>query len=195
MTDSLGWGETLVVAGANLIPVVGGAVGTLMHKAYAMDRERVAQTGRAAIADIGDPDVFVQRLTSDERLLDMCREAFEASARSSTEAKRIAMGRVMARAVVDDAQLDDSAELLSALARLESQHFRLLGQIELALGSDEMAAVPVPEPYKSALISAGTVQTGTTYGGATTIGGLTDFGERLLAYLRDATERPSESDG
>jgi hypothetical protein len=135
----------------------------------------VGQMARAARDEVGDDERLVRRLTEDERLRDMLVEASEAALRTSWEAKRITMGRVLAKAMADDADIDSYAAFLSALASLEAVHFGILAR---------PLSGPVPEPYRTQLIAQGVVTTMTPQRGGVQIGGVSEFGTRLLTWIR-----------
>ncbi len=183
------WGETAFLAAVSAVPYLGGSLVILLQKAMEDDRRRVADVANAARGVVDDDVRFVKRVGEDERLRDMLREALEAGARSSNEAKRVAMGRVVGQAINDDAQLDDDAALLHALAALDSPHFALLARLEDRERSRPPSPpIQVDEPYKSALLGQGVVsapENAVDWLGPTPLP-LTDFGHRLVAWLRDA---------
>jgi hypothetical protein len=183
--------SAIVRAGLSAIPVVGGALAELWGYAQALDRWRVSQMGATARDEFGDDEAFVDRLRSDERLLDMLVEAAEAAQRTSVEAKRIAMGRVLAQAMKDDARIDDSAAMLRALAEFEGPHFRILARlgtqprVQIGAGNEE-----VPEPYLSQIMAQGVLRateatikpTANSFAGAAYV---TPFGHELLRWIRE----------
>lgn len=184
--------SAIIRAGLSAVPGVGGPLAELWEYSQALDRWRVSQMGTAARDDFGDDEAFVDRLRSDERLLDMLVEAAEAARRTEMEAKRIAMGRVLAQAMKDDAQIDDSAAMLRALAGLEAPHFRVLARlaaqprVQIGAGDED-----VPEPYLSQVIAAGVLHateglispTANSFAGAAYV---TPFGHELLRWIREA---------
>ena len=119
----------------------------------------------------------------------MLVEAGEAARRTSWEAKRITMGQVLAHAMSDDADIDYDAALLSALAALEAVHFRYLGQIA-ADPPTPWTGPKVSEPYGSQLIAQGVVVASSGGVGVATgfveIGGVSEFGHRLMEWIREA---------
>jgi hypothetical protein len=117
-TDGPSLPSVIAQAGLALVPGIGGALAILWAEAQDRDRRRVRQMGEAARDKVNDDERFVQRLMENERLVDLLVEAAEAARRSSWEAKRTSMGRVVAQAVIDDAEIDDSAETLNALIGL-----------------------------------------------------------------------------
>jgi hypothetical protein len=177
-----------------MVPVVGGPLAELWTYAQDLDRWRVQQMGQALRDCVGDDDLLIERLKDNERLLDMLVEAGEAARGTSWEAKRIAMGRVLAHAISDDADIDYDAALLSALAALEAVHLRYIAQI--ADANDKpmppQAGHLVLEPYRSHLIAQGVLELGTTYDGDDAIVGISEFGLRLMAWIRDAEQNPPQ---
>jgi hypothetical protein len=79
-----------------------------------MRRERIIETGKATAQPVGAPEMLIRRLTENERLLDMFKDALDVASSTATWSKRV--GRVVAQAVKDDAVIDDSAALLAAVA-------------------------------------------------------------------------------
>lgn len=181
------------MAAVSAIPVVGGPFAIVLQATIEADRRRMAQLAAAARDEVGDDDRLQQRLESNEQLRDMLLESLTAAAKTSNEAKRIAMGRVLAQAVNDDAAIDDSAAMLQALAVLDSPHFALLAKMANLELSDLGGGFRVPEPYKSALIAQG-VATASVRGIGPigfTVEGINEFGHRLLQWLREAeADRP-----
>lgn len=152
-------------------------------------RGRVARLGQDLLAD-HDADDVLGRLRSDERFGELFVRAAEATAVTSWERKRTAMGAVVRAALDgDDAQLDDSELLLSALESLESPHFVALQRLDLASGLVEKNQAGIDSadiegltpPVLAALVSVGAV---TQQSG---LGGLfyksSEFGRRLLALV------------
>ncbi len=186
------WGEALFLASVALVPGIGGALVILLQKAMEDDRRRVADVANAARGVVDDDVRFLERVGEDERLRDMLREALDAGARSSDEAKRVAMGRVLGQAINDDAQIDDDAALLHALAALDSPHFAFLAKLQYREQSEPLTALAeVREPYRSALVAQGCVRlpiaSGGFYRGVVPLE-VTDFGRSLLEWLRQAQE-------
>ena len=200
--------QVIVLAGVELVPGVGGAMARLLEATLEADRRRVAQVGNAAREATGDDGLLVRRLEQDERLRDMLLEAVEAGARSSHEPKRVAMGRVLAQAVNDDAQLDDSAALVHALAELDSPHFAIMAKLEnrrrnLRKGIRPQPEIEVPEPYRSALLGQGVVWSrdsdDSEPGLLTEVRppplAISDFGSQLLGWIREAADAVGSSTG
>jgi hypothetical protein len=182
-----GWGETGFLALIAMLPSVGSSLVLLLQKTFEDDRRRVAQVAAAAQAVVDDDQRFLDRIAGDERLRDMLWTALDAGARTPNEAKRVAMGRVVGQAVNDDAQIDDSAALLQALAAFEAPHFALLAkfQTQRDSASDLYGGFQAPEPYRSALIAQGVVSIAVQAIRPTglQITGLNDFGRRLLSWV------------
>lgn len=186
--------STLVRAGFALVPGVGGALAELWAYAQDRDRWRVSQVGETLRDAVGDDDRLIRRLSDNERLMDMLVEAGEAARRTSWEAKRITMGRVLAHAVTDDAEIDYDAALVSTLAALEQVHFRLLGQITVDAPT-AWSGPKVGEPYRSHLLGHGLVQDGVNISDAQTLY-VTQFGHRLMDWIQEAeTDLEARSGG
>lgn len=189
------WGEVVVIAGLQLVPLVGGTIATLASKSYEMDRQRVAELAERTRELVGDDELLVRRLQENKPLLDMLRDAAKSAARTSSRQKRRTMARVVANAVLDDVEINESAALLAALIRLDAPHFHYLGLIAGGQGQLGLYEIPeIPEPYRSALDREGMV-TSTWDGGDATgdhagnwPNGLTAFGAQLVHWLEDSAE-------
>jgi hypothetical protein len=101
------------------------------------------------------------------------------------------MGRVLANAVLDDAQVDVSAALLGVLSRLDAPHFHYLGVLRrFEAARHGLFAVPdTPEPYRSALDREALVTSTGDHGDVDTDhgrggpNGLSAFGFELVGWL------------
>lgn len=93
---------------------------------------RIAQVKAAAmfecvLEEVGRSEAdLISALESDPRLQRLAWTAASHAARSATEAKVRAFGRVVAAAVMDDAELDPAEILTSTLGQLEVIHIRAL---------------------------------------------------------------------
>lgn len=176
---------------ANLIPVVGGAFAAALGYAQELDRWRAQQMAEAARDAAGEQDdeQLLRRITADDRLVDLIAIAVDGARRSAWEAKRVTMGRVLGSALTDDADIDDSAAMLAALAVFEAPHFRYLE----TLASEPpppppLVEMPILEPYRSQLVAHGAVELGAsgTWEPHLRVSGVTEFGSRLLDWIRSA---------
>lgn len=186
--------RTAVVAGLNLVPGVGGALAAVADRALTdLRQERAREFGRSLMELATEEDV-VRRLSTDERLADVFARAVAASVRTSHEAKRQAMARVVAGASTDGAKIDLAELLVWALEQLEAPHFRLLGELVAVDGDgDEVSGVsanyPVPVCItleRVGVVHSGELDNGTRYlitEGSQDRRTITDFGRELLAYL------------
>lgn len=181
-------GAAIMRVALNLIPGVGGAFAAAFDYFRELDRARVEQIAIEAAGAYGDDSELADRLTSDERFVDMMMLAFESGRRSSWEAKRIAMGRVLGQAMKDDADIDNLAALERALAALEAPHFHWLRVASTEPPQVPLSGHPIPEPYASQLTAQGVVQLSTTYDGAREITGVSPFGWELIEWIQDAEE-------
>ena len=107
--------DAVVRAGLSLVPGVGGALAELYQLARDMDERRIQQMGSEARDVVMDDERFIERLQENERLRDLLVQAAEAARRTAWQAKRVILGRVVGQAVVDEAQVDESAALVAAL--------------------------------------------------------------------------------
>lgn len=88
LPEGTGWDEAVFLAGVAAVPVDGGPLVVLLQKTFEDERRRIADVANAAREVVDDDETFVRRLEQDGRLRDMLREALEAGARTSNEAKR-----------------------------------------------------------------------------------------------------------
>ncbi len=183
--------DAAAAAALGMVPVVGSVMAEGYRYSRAMDAWRIRQMAESTRETVGDDNLIIQRLTEDERLVDLLAAAVDGARRSSFEPKRIALGRVLAQALTDDANILEDAALITALAALEAPHIQHLARLAAEPPQPApLAATVVPEPYRSQLVAQGVVYLtpgGETYDASRQrIGGVTDFGHQLLAWLRDA---------
>ena len=181
--------ETVVKAGLAAVPVIGGSLATVVGDTLERRRERVAEFGEAAVAALGSPESLLERLHDDERVSDLFVDGAVAASGTSVQAKRRAMGRVVANAATDDAEVEVMQLVMSAFADLDAPHFSTLAKIaEGGDGNPDWArsvADSAPVPVVAALVRHGTVETVGTMGGGQAVSGLTSFGRLLLDYVGD----------
>lgn len=186
----------------------GGAADVVIDTA----RQRVAARVQRTVDEIRDSageEALLRRLASDPELEAVFIQGIEAAARTGYEAKRRALARVITAAVLDDARVDESALFVAALRDLDAPHLRALERMLRAEDSverqegvtrlndaDVTAAVRTVaegehDAVNTALIRAGVAfSVGSLYGGLEVAGMVSDFGRRLLAYVRAAQEAP-----
>jgi len=188
--------ETVVKAGLAAVPVIGGSLATVIGDTLERRRERVSEFGEAAVAALGSPETLLERLHDDERVSDLFVDGAVAASGTSLQAKRRAMGRVVAKAASDNAEVEMMQLVMSALGDLDAPHFSTLAKIvEGGDGNLDWArsvADAAPDPVVAALIRHGTVATVGTLDGRLAVSGLTPFGRLLLDYVTDAPCRISE---
>ena len=112
-----------------------------------------------------------------------------ASSTTSDERKRRAMGLVVGHAAAgDDARIEESQLLLDALGDLDASHFAVLSRMAVA-GEDQDAvravAEATPDPVVAALIRHGLVKTVGTWDGGAAVIAISEFGTKLLDYVRE----------
>jgi len=186
--------DAITRAALGSVPIIGPALVEAYGYTLEELRRRTRQVGEAIAAECDDAELFLQRLRADPRLATMLVSAVEAGKRSSREYKRIAMGRVVGQAFMDDAVIDDHAALLTALEDLEAPHFRYMANLEKAVPG---TAFDLPNPYFSTLDRNGLVsvivENGSAYAPSVRRpAGLTSFGATMLQWVRDAATDPKE---
>jgi len=187
------WDETAVKAGLSLIPMVGDVALVILEDVKARRKARVQEYAQA-VSDASDHSRLQDVLSSDERVADLLVAGAFAASRTSMRAKRIAMGRVVAQATEDDAQVDTLGLVMSALADLDSPHFAALGRLarvgEGHRSGAQACARTVLKPVIEALARHGTLNRAATADGALTVVGVSAFGHRLLDYV--SADEPDE---
>src|SRR3954453_10371987 len=123
------WMETVVKAGVSAVPVIGGSLATVIGDTLERRRDRVSEFGEAAVAALGSQEALLDRLQVDERVSDLFVDGAVAASSTSMQAKRKAMGKVVARAASDDAEIELMQLVMSALADLDAPHFSTLAKI------------------------------------------------------------------
>lgn len=93
----------------------------------------------------------------------------------------------LAQAVTDDADIDEHAALIAALAALEAPHFRYLARFANATVADYVREGQIPQPYRAALLSTGVLEEPPGPGVTRfNIYKMTPFGQELLAWIVEA---------
>lgn len=188
----------------SLVPVVGGALQIIWEDVRAHHQARLAKTIEE-VADATGVDELQRRLGEDPEVEALFLQGLDVATRTGLEAKRRLMSRVIAAAVLDEAQVEESQLLVFALRDLDAPHVRALARLwEAQEGADPGPSVSLaerrqlisqavsaaagrePSPVIVALHRVDAVRsTGLTIGGLGT-GEVTEFGQRLLEDLRAA---------
>jgi hypothetical protein len=190
--------EAGVAAAVAAIPGVGGPLSVVTT--YALTEMRAARArefGEAMFQQV-DPDRLVASLQEDDRLADLFARAVDSATRTRHRAKRRLMGEVVARASLDRAKIDESELLIWALEQLEAPHFRLLADLHDATSEQayELSS-NYPSPVVATVERVGVAYQNFLDGGTAEgddglphlrVTGLTEFGERLIAYVAAADE-------
>lgn len=194
MTDELEpWTDTAVVAGLNLVPVVGGALGTVAARVLAGRRQGAATAGEAAIATAGNAHALLELVQSDDRAAALLTDACAAAARTTLDDKRRMLGATIGRVVLEPARIDEAELVVAALQDLDAPHLTCLERMiraedegELIEGHQPGGYIfrTYPEPVQGALEAHGTVTKTGMFGGVVTR--TSDFGRYLIEDLREA---------
>lgn len=171
-------------------------------------RDRWAARGSEVLAEVAASAPAAElerRLLQDEALDAALTTAVEAGAQTSLGAKRRLLGRVVGRAVLDDARIDEATLIVGVLSQIDVPHVRCLEAVRRAEEqAEEAGEVPIraegaeretvrriaaagqahPVPILAALTSLGLLEAHGVYEGTTLVKGLTPFGQVLLADLR-----------
>ncbi|MEV4260584.1 hypothetical protein [Kribbella sp. NPDC049584] len=185
-----------------------------MLTVYEGFRDRRAQRAREtlnAITERVTPEHLAARLERSEELDAVFGLALSAAANSASAAKRRTLGAVVARAVLDDAMIDEAALRTTALSQIDAPHVRCLEDIHriqkavedagerprAAAGAEREnnqrildVARRYPTPVLLALTNVGLLDATPSWDGqADRVRGLTVFGEAVLSDLHQyATE-------
>lgn len=197
-------GTLASVPGFSLVAELAG-LGILVAGRLDRMRETADEMARAA----GGLDELQGGLRESERAEVLAVRALEAGADSYDEAKRRLLGRVVGRAVLDDAKVDESELFVFALREMDAPHARALEELRRL---EEAGEHRTPEgPYKpervseelseasrtyatpvvSTLVRIGVVLPATVAGGGVAVYALSDFGRALLEELRAAGKEPT----
>jgi len=197
-------GDDLPLAGRavlELIPAVGGFLEALLAWAWKEDIARLRRLEEDLLAACTEETLT--RAFQDERRCQLLVDAARAVNLTAWEQKRVAMGVVVAAALNgDDAQLDDSELLVTALTDLDRHHFRLLARLrDLALteegsysstGRWEQLGIKAHDSVIAGLQRHGAIvdvggDGGDAVGGGGTIFWVSDFGRDLLRLVEAGT--------
>jgi hypothetical protein len=162
----------------------------------------------ALLAQVNDVDLET-RLAESAELDALLVRAVNAAAASGLESKRRLLGRIVAQAVLDDAEIDESSLVVDTLVQIDAAHVRCLTAIARAeaeaqrLGEQEpiargaekphtqrvsRVAETYPYPLLDALRRLGLIDASISWDGVSRVTGMTKFGELLLKELRRSTE-------
>lgn len=184
-------------AAVALVPWVGGAASVLVGHHYRRRAESYASALAESLTDeqLRDLEDLIRH---DEQLQDLLLDGVEAAMKTRVDAKRRALGRILARAVSDPARLDEIELVQTSLAGIEAAHARVLSVFmekqDRVLRSELEAAEPRLTAVLSHLLAALTregviyqslIDGGDVIGNSDPGYSLTEFGELLVAYLRD----------
>jgi hypothetical protein len=198
--------ETLVIAALNLLPGIGGALASVYERTSQRTRENIALAGAAAIAEAGDEELLLKRIQEDERLSYLFMNVCEVAARSAVAEKKLLLGKLLGRAVRDEAEIDRGELAERILRDLEGPHLRAMSELadaadatqsrgEVSQHAFDEVMDKYPSPVRAALERNGLLATVGTYGGGEIVIGLNEFGRWLLEEVRAAgAESPLTDD-
>ncbi|KRT44294.1 hypothetical protein EI32_3944 [Mycobacterium tuberculosis] len=200
----------MISAGLSAIPMVGGPLQTVFDAIEERTRHRAETTTREICESVGGADTVLSRIDKNPELEPLLSQAIEAATRTSMEAKRRLLAQAAAAALEDDQKVEPASLIVATLSQLEPVHIHALVRLAKAAKSspdqDEIqrrevmraASKVEPVPVLAALIQTGVaIATTTVWHGNGTgtpaeesghilIHDVSDFGHRLLAYLRAA---------
>ena len=176
----------LEVAAELVLPRSGGPLVTVAGAIFERRRQWVERLAAEVLSEVPS-EGFLARLQADERFGDLFVKALRHVQDAGWEPKRRAMGRVVVQAYAgDDATVDDSERLLTALGELEAIDFAVLARLYAAATDAEqgvvtLGAVEGLAEAVGALYRHGAVEQGSGYGALTY--GPTDRGRKLLVLV------------
>lgn len=198
---------------------VGTPVWSPLSAEVAVDvQRRWVQRGQDAVESLVErvaPELLAQRLQESPELDALLTRAVQMAADTALPAKRRLLGRVVARAVLDDAEIDEATFIVEALRDLEPPHARCLeaigraeqeagehGELEPVAPKAEQpiiqrihdVAAQYPGPVFVTLDRAGLVDVLLSHDGVLALKGLTSLGRIVLNDLRDAAESGRQAD-
>lgn len=187
------------------IPYIGSSLSIIFEDTRARHVARAAAVVEE-IAEATGVDRLSERLAKDEEVEVLFFEGVEIAVRSSLAAKRRLLARVVAKAVLDDAEVEPGQLLVQAFRDLDAPQVRALtrlrnvedtaqavevnGESNDACGARIREAVleagrAEPIPILATLIRTGVAYPATLVGGGVAAYGLTEFGRGLLADLEN----------
>jgi hypothetical protein len=192
-----------VKAALRAIPYVGSSLSIIFEDTRARHVARAVEVVQEIAEETG-ADRLSERLVKDEEVEVLFIEGVEIAVRSGLKAKRRLLARVVAKAVLDDAEVEPRQLLVHAFRDLDAPHLRALTRMRNAEDSAEAvvangetddarsarsreavleASRAEPIPVVATLIRTGVVYPATLVGGGVAAYGLSEFGRRLLADL------------
>lgn len=195
--------ETGVKAVLRAIPYIGSSLSIIFEDTRARYVARAAGVVHEIAEETG-ADRLSERLAENEEVEVLFIEGVEIAVRSGLKAKRRLLAKVVAKAVLDDAEVEPGQLLVQAFRDLDAPHLRALARLRNA--EDAATAVNIdgetrdvrsdrisdavlnagraePTPILAALIRTGVIYPATLVGGGVAAHGVSEFGRRLLADL------------
>lgn len=165
---------------------------------------RIARDLVDNVVELTGANDLLRRVSESEEVAAAFRQAVDVATRTGLEQKRVALARVIASAVLDDAQVDSATLIVLALRDLDAPHLRALERIKRAEDSVERrdgvtrlndadvtqavreVSAAEPDAVNSALVRTGVAHiVGSSWGGQPMPAMISDFGRDVLHYLRE----------
>ena len=200
-------GETGVKMLLAAVPFVGGSLTVLYEDVRTRQRQQVQVAAEASFKRYAsDPEALILRLQGDARLSMLFVSALEAASRTAVTEKARALGLLLADAA-DQPEFDEIELMVLALVDLEAPHIAGLRRIAKYPSDDDLLAFgetpetlsknpervarlqairQLPEPVRAALLRHGLINLRAGYD--VYIEGISEFGRRLIEYLRTAAQ-------
>jgi len=187
------------------VPGVSAGTGVVIEHLISRRRRNGEAHIEAIIARVGGEDALLDAIKSDDERNELLWSSVQAAMAAGIEGKRVYLARVVAQAMSGDSAIMDEARLVvSALGELDGPHIAALTRIRIADDASRAAGLAndilvnalesEKEPILAALVRTGVVLVGLTESGEAgmysmtgarnySIGGVNEFGRRLLAEL------------
>jgi hypothetical protein len=189
-------------------PKLAGSMAVLYEGFRDRWRARASQVLEEITAEVPTAELE-QRLVDNPALDAALAAAVEAAGRSGLAAKRRLLARVVTRAVLDDARVEEATLVVGVLSQIDAPHVRCLeavrraeeateaaGEVAVRAQYTEREIVPRiaeagrahPESVLAAVTSLGLLEASGIFNGTAIVAGLTPFGRALLADLRQSEQ-------
>ena len=184
--------------------------GELLAALIDHEQERQLRIARGLVDQISEAAgaaELLRRVDQSEEVAAAFRQAVDVATRTGLEQKRKALARVVAAAVLDDAQVDEATLVVQALRDLDAPHIRALERMRRAEDSVQrqdgvtrlndadvtnavrQVADAEVDAVNTTLVRTGVAHVvGSSYGGQPVPGMVSDFGRLVLKYLQSDSD-------
>ena len=177
--------DALEVTLAIMVERVVPGAGIVLDRLLTRYKRRLYEAGDALATTVNDLELLRRRLEEDEAIADLFASLVDIATRTRVQAKRRLAGIAVGRAVLDDAEIDNSELLHRVLRDLDVVHFRAMEaiarkrrefagdlpsrpELRITQPADQQVAALVesyPAPIRATLVAHGLVERSSTYNG------------------------------